>query len=332
MTLRIGCSAILGLLLATAATAQPRPYQGTTPGARPPARPTQPVVPQNPALRPRTLGQAIPGRPATATQLPPARTQPVQQQPAIPFRLTPQEETYLDRVLNVWEQHSGKVKTFSCDFTRFEYDPVFGSADGPRFVDEGEIKYKTPDKGMFRVLKTLKKGKRLNIEPERADHWICDGKSAFVYDHKTKNLREFKLPPDMQGKAITNGPLPFLFGAEAAKLKQRYYMRVITPPDVKDQLWLEAYPRWQQDAANFKRVELILTIKDMMPSALQTYAPNGKNRTVYQFSKLKANDNDPLEFLRGDPFRASTPLGWKKVVEQTPAEQTTRLPGVPLKR
>ena len=325
MALRIGCSAILGLLLATTATAQTRPWQGTNPPARPPARPNQPVVPQNPTLRPR-----VPGQPAT--QRLPARARPVQQHPPIPFRLTPQQEAHLDRVLNVWQQHSSKVKTFSCEFTRWEYDPVFGPPDAPRFTDEGEIKYKTLDKGMFRVLKTANKnGKMVEIEPERAEHWICDGKSVFLYDHKTKTLREYKLPPEMQGKAIADGPLPFLFGADSAKLKQRYYMRVMEPPrGVTDQIWLEAYPRWQQDAANFKRVELILTVKDMMPSGMQTYAPNGKNRTAYKFGKLKVNDHSLWIVM--DPFRASTPLGWKKVVEQTPAQQTTRRPGVPGRR
>ena len=37
------------------------------------------------------------------------------------------------------------------------------------------------------------------------------------------------MPPELQGKAIVDGPLPFLFGADAQKLKQRYYLRIITP-------------------------------------------------------------------------------------------------------
>ena len=92
---------------------------------------------------------------------------------------------------------------------------------------------------MYRVLKTDKNKDGKNwvaIEPERAEHWICDGKSVFFHDHKTKKLIEYKLPPESQGKAIRNGPLPFLFGAEAARLKQRYYMRVITPQNVQDEM------------------------------------------------------------------------------------------------
>ena len=83
------------------------------------------------------------------------------------------------------------------------------------------------------------------IEEDRADHWICDGKSVFQYIPKQKKLVEHKLPPDMQGKSIVDGPLPFLFGAEAKKLRQRYWLRIVTPPNIKNQVWLEAFPRFQ---------------------------------------------------------------------------------------
>ena len=51
------------------------------------------------------------------------------------------------------------------------------------------------------------------------EHWVCDGKSVFEYRHDQKQLVERPIPPQLQGKAIVDGPLPFLFGAEAAKLK-----------------------------------------------------------------------------------------------------------------
>ena len=66
-------------------------------------------------------------------------------------------------------------------------------------------------------------------------------------------LTESPLPKELQGKDIVDGPLPFLFGAKAEKLKQRYYLRIITPPDVQGQVWLEAWPRFLADARNFQR-------------------------------------------------------------------------------
>lgn len=312
MTLRIGFRVTLGLLLAAGAAraqTQTQPWRGSPPGPRPPARPRQPVAPRYPTLQ---------------------RRPPAPQQPPAPFRLTPQEEAYLDRVLQAWEQRSKGVKTFACNFTRWEYDPVFGDAAKPRYIDQGRLKYAAPDRGMFRVMQTQKNGKMVSIEPERAEHWICDGKSVFEYNYQKKQLIQHKLPPELRGKAIEDGPLPFLFGAEAAKLKQRYFLRVITPRDVQGQVWLAAYPRLQQDAANFKRAELILTIQGMTPFALRTYSPNGKNRTVYQFQDIVVND--PWRHLKFDPFIAITPPFWTKIVKEPPAPQIGRQPGAGRRR
>ncbi len=285
-------SCTLGLWLA-ATTASAQQPQGPWRGARP-----QPVQIQQ--------GQPPAGQHARPSGQP-AGQQAQRRWP--PFTLTPQQEAQVDAVLRAWEQHGQSVKTFACDFTRLEYDPVWGPADRPKFIDQGTIHYARPDKGRFEV------------GGERAERWICDGQSIFAYDFKQQKLVEHKLPPELQGQAIADGPLPFLFGAEAEKLKRRYLMRVITPPDVQNQIWLEAYPRFQADAANFRKAEMILTADTMRPFALQLYLPNGKNRTVYKFDNIVVND--PFRFLKGDPFRASTPSGWTKVVKQPSAEPST---------
>jgi len=222
--------------------------------------------------------------------------------PAAPFQLTPQQKAYLDQVLQAWEQRNAGVKTFECDFTRWQYDPVFGDANKPKYRDDGHLKYAPPDRGRF------------DIKGERPEKWICNGKSIFEFNYAKKQLIEYKLPPDMQGRAIADSPLPFLFGAKAGELKRRYFLRIITPAGAKGQIWLEAHPKFQQDAANFKRAELILIAQGMTPYGLQIYLPNGKNRTAYQFYNIVTND--PLRFFKGDPFRAVAPPFWKKIVEQ----------------
>ena len=94
------------------------------------------------------------------------------------------------------------------------------------------LKYAAPDKGLFRVLytKNARTASWAASEEDRADHWICDGKSVFQYIPKQKQLVEHKLPPELQGKAIVDSPLPFLFGTEAQKIRQRYFIRIIAPP------------------------------------------------------------------------------------------------------
>jgi len=245
--------------------------------------------------------------------------------PAAPFRLTAEEQAPVDRVLQLWEQHSSQVKTFRCRFKRWVWDPVFGPPDRPKFEDLGTIRYQAPDKGLFQVEQTIRNGKAGAVEPERAEHWVCNGKSVFEYNHAKRQVIEYPLPPELQGQAITNGPLPFLFGAKAEALRRRYFLRIITPPDLRGkQVWLEAYPRFQADAANFQRAHLILSLPDMTPFALNVYSPNGKNRTAYQFYDIKINE--PTWWLGRNVFEGSVPLGWQKVVEQ-PAPVQARQPG-----
>ena len=266
-------------------------------------QPGQPVRPQQPTLERRG------GQPS---RLP----------PTAPFTLTPQQRAQVVQVLLSWEQRNVKVKTFDARFKRWTYDTVFGQPDQPKFVDLGTIKYAAPDKGSFRVDTTEKDGRQMPIEEARAEDWKSDGKSIIEYNHKKKLMTVHVLPTEMQGKAIADGPLPFLFGSTAKQLDQRYFIRLVTPPKlVGQQIWLEAYPRWQQDAANFHLAQLIITNK-MEPYALKLIQPNGKDFIVYQF--YDAVINDPMRIFRGDPFRANKPFGWRSVVEEPPAAQARR--------
>jgi TIGR03009 family protein len=219
------------------------------------------------------------------------------------------EQRQLDQVLTAWEQRNKEVKRFECNVTKWRYDSVFPT-NKPE-PEPGVIKYAAPDKGMIR------------IDGKQPMHWICDGRSIYSYEYATgkgeKNkVREYPLPPELQGKGIADGPLPFVFGTEAQKLKQRYFLRLITPRDVQGEIWLEARPRLQRDAADFSKAELILKADGMQPFAVQLYDPNPKDRTVYQFDKVIINRRPfPLE---PDPFRPTVPFGWQKVVEQASAQ------------
>jgi hypothetical protein len=92
-------------------------------------------------------------------------------------------------------------------------------------------------------------------------------------------------------------------------------MRIVSPADAEDQVWIEAYPRFEEDAAHFERAELILTKNNMKPYALQIHASDGQNRTVYQFHDVQRND---ARLLGEDHFRWPTPPGWKRIVEEPP--------------
>jgi TIGR03009 family protein len=263
---------------------------------------------------------------------------------APPFILTPGEEANLNQLLADWETANSKIKTFTCTFTRWEYDPaiVGGDPNQCTALSKGELKYAYPDKGMFHVTELTnyvpdpKTGKMAEQKAEPSEWWTCDGKSMFevtVRNNEGKVERlvvEKPLPPEMRGKAITEGPLPFVFGANAENLKNRYYMRVITPPvSAKTEVWLEAFPKLQKDAANFSRVTLILNKTDLQPSAIRIFNPgaNAQNssRTVIRLED--ASINSPLDALKSffTNFARPNPIGYKHVLEQNLAPPPTAI-------
>jgi TIGR03009 family protein len=258
------------------------------------------------------------GQPPAQGRLPVAAPEP---QPWVqaPFVLTVQEQNNIDLVLRQWQQTGAEVKTFECSFTVWTYNAAFGPApDKPMRTDTGVLRYAQPDKGMYK------------IDTEGGEYWLCDGKAIYEFRSSTKQLVENRLPPQLQGKAIADGPLPFVFGVDAQKLKQRYWIRIITPKEAEGQIWLQAFPRTQQDAANFERVEIILSNKTLLPEGLQLVEPQGKNRKAYAFTSLKVNN--PVHMVKGWIgwfVSPQTPPFWTRVVNEAPnAAGPAAQPGV----
>jgi len=308
---------------------QPAPY------------PDQPVIPNDPTFqrRPDRLDRGLPppllqgGPPGAAVGQPgqfgqPDPRDPRFQAPGAPagraaYRLpcpfdpppAPYEEANLDRVLLYWEQSSKGIKTFDCHFTRFDYDPFDPTRrpDEPK-VDEGEIRYSAPDKALFLV-----KGQK----GEMGEQWVCDGKAIYEMDAIHKKMIVRKLPPELQGKAIADGPVPFLFGAKRDSLRNRYYIRIKrpkNPADERKEICLEAWPKYPADAQNFKCAELILAIgeKSLTPTAVQIHHPNGKNRVSYALGSIAINKTDLRSILESPWWRPAVPSGWQTVVQEPP--------------
>ncbi|MFM8703492.1 MAG: hypothetical protein ACKOHG_06420, partial [Planctomycetia bacterium] len=107
---------------------------------QPPQRPAaQPAAPQRVA--------AVPGQPMPQPAAP--------QQPA---PLSPEQQAALDRLLAAWEARNAAVTTWSCTFHKWEYNawsPADASGERLAFAEStGELKYASPDKGLFRIKET----------------------------------------------------------------------------------------------------------------------------------------------------------------------------------
>lgn len=316
--------------------------QTTSPGAIPPNQVPAPVA-------------LTPGQPPANGQ-PVASGQPMAQAVATvpqpfagpPFQLSPVEQQYVDQILQEWENRGEEVKTFDCQFDLWEYDNVFGPrTEGGQAINEpirkskGRLTYSKPDKGSFKIEEIYSFVAKPEGQPaeyeiqedEVGNHWVCDGKAIYEYNHEKKQLVVQKLPEEMRGTDIVNGPLPFLFGAKAEELKARYWIR--SKQSDATTIWLEAYPRTQADAANYHHVEVMLERKTMSPKALQVHQPNRANRDVYMFQPAKINGT--MEKLFGGLFdQPRTPFGWRKVVLEAPTEpvgpQATNTQGIPQQR
>jgi TIGR03009 family protein len=264
-----------------------------------------------------------------------------------PFELTPVQADRIANLLGFWEQRSQLVKTYSCRFTRLEYDTIFGPADVPKTKAEGIIRYAAPDKGEFRVERTAEyhapesEGGAPTWPMKKAghsEHWICDGSSVFELNGKKKLLIEQRLPEDMKGVRIAEGPLPFMFGASKNQLLDRYWIRELNPPPGRQEYCLEAWPKRRGEAAEFQRVWVILDQESFLPNALQIFPPtydarHNRSRTVYTFTDRRLNDSlHRVQDFIDDFISPKTPLGWKKVVENyadstVPATASGAAPG-----
>ena len=249
--------------------------------------------------------------------------------------LAPDHDKWVDQVLQFWEQRSNKIKAFSCKFKQWQYD-AYAPPETPRVFAEGVIKYAQPDKGLYRVEKLsvysppAKAGEKATYVDQDAtlgEHWVCDGQQIFAFDARNKKLIVSPLPPGMRGKAIADGPLPFLFGAKAEQIKARYWVRGL-PEGGKGKYWLEAVPKSREDAQNFKMVHIVLDEKEFLPEMIQVFEPNYDPRTnparkTYVFEKHEVTDNglsasqliQKLNLFHREFYEPAKPAGWTKVVE-----------------
>jgi TIGR03009 family protein len=314
------------------AVQQTSPYPIRTAAAQQPIGPPAGAAPEHPP------GFVMPGIP---------------QPPEWATKITADEQKWIDQVLGYWEARSNKVKTFECKFKRWDYEPIFGPKDEQgrpkneaKTYAEGTVKYAQPDKGLYKVeklssyvppAKSGEPGSYVAQDPDFGEHWVCDGKQIFSYEAPKKQLTVTALPPQMQGQAIADGPLPFMFGAKAETIKARYWVhempadvKAVLPSGGKGKFCLEAVPKARQDAQNFSKVRIILDEKDFLPEILEIFAPNyhpqtNPSRQSYLFADRATTDQanilaqlaagvDVLKLFHRNFYEPKTPAGWKKVI------------------
>ncbi|MCA9027221.1 MAG: hypothetical protein KDA86_18580 [Planctomycetaceae bacterium] len=260
------------------------------------------------AQQPRPKSGVVPVQnvePATARV---ADTEPVQVNPA-----------ELERILKEWETKTAKITKLRGVHQRYEYDYVFSQEK--RAV--GSFWHEAPDKGRIdfnckeqpaipadgvNTQKVDSQGNPFRVAAEAPMMWICTGSDIFSIDVANKTFDQIEIPPPDRGENIMDGPLPFLFGMKAEKLKARYKMSLgqmngTQGRDDRMVYHLVAIPLLQEDARNWQRAEVRLDAQYCLPIAIRLIDPSGNKETVYVFPLTEMKANSPWDAIMPDPFK-----------------------------
>lgn len=272
----------------------------------------------------QTVGAPVQKTPATPTpNRAPAQTNPAQNAPAqsvpgqgapsggyvggeISSAIVPAPETYkpteeelnqLNDFLVRWEEFGKNVKRVSCEVHMREFDSVLQqNSKRPVAHTWGQFRFISPNKLMYHI-----RGEFVYSDEKPEGEWkegqnewmiVLNSKEFIQYDYKNKKVVVFPVASEEQDMDLTmdNGQFPLFFVAKADSLKDRFYMRIITPANKqKDEVWIEAFPRYARDAQQFRSITVILGLKDLQPTYMRRLGVNGKSRTDLTFKNVSVN-------------------------------------------
>lgn len=221
----------------------------------------------------------------------------------------------LETLLQEWERVSAKFEKLSGSHTRIEFNNVFAQET----YAQGQFYYESPDKGRIDIepfpLKegqpaqraNPKNGQKFAIKAASAAKWICTGEEVLQINEVDKTVEAFPLPPDLRGKNIIHGPLPFLFGMKADEAKRRFELSFTDPEkNTNEIVRITAIPRQMMDHENFREAHIILDRRQFVPKAVKLIDPSGNVETVYMFREININQANLVPAIfRKDPFRPS---------------------------
>lgn len=238
----------------------------------------------------------------------------------------------LEALLLEWEQRSSEIEKLRGTFMRYIYDSVFLVEKRAR----GRFWYQSPDQGRMDFhpeelpdppINPEKRGgpndEPYRIETEERQRWICTGEEVYIIYDDQQMFDRIQIPPQQQGRNIVNGPLPFLFGMKAEQAKERYHLslgsqhwpeggiveqdgqRLQFPPQVH----VVAIPKYEVDAREWQRAEVLLDAETFLPRAIRLIDPTGNKETVYVFDSRSMRLNEALPWFPS-PFNDRPPRNY----------------------
>jgi TIGR03009 family protein len=208
----------------------------------------------------------------------------------------------VQQLLEFWEAKSSEVNQLYGEFDRYSYDSDFGVEKR----GQGRLWFEAPDKGRIDITpsddvptepnninpdKLRADGQPFQILPDNNERWICNGERVFAINDDDRTYAELSIPPQFQGENIIDSPLPFLFGMQAERAKQRYIIEIgpMHNPDGRIEgaalnVHVIVRPRWEQDAREWTTAEILLNPDTFLPNAVRI--TGGTHEEVYVFRSV----------------------------------------------
>lgn len=194
---------------------------------------------------------------------------------APPFDLSCEESDKIDAILLAWQQASRDRSKDVQHFVQYYYDTVFGTEWEPVDTVTGDLSVSSPRCGLYQV--------EDGTVAMNGDSVILNGRTidAAVDDSWLPCFRNLSL------HTATGSLLPFLFAVQDGTLRERCYVRRISPSRVvnQEEVWLEVIPRYEPDTSMFQRLQVILISPHMTLKAAKLEMPDGHHSLVYVFDE-----------------------------------------------
>ena len=261
----------------------------TPTASRPASSAAASPAPKTNGAQPAKTGRSVASSVANAFVPPPAH-----------YKLSENDQLKLDEFLAHWENFGKGIKQVSCDVHMMEFDGGVLQQDSKKPIAHnwGLFRFKAPNqllyhiKGEFSYANADSGSDAVWKEGQNELKIVLDGKSLTQYDYENKKAVVYPLAEDEQNLDLTmdNGQFPLFFVAKAETLKNRFYLRLVTPAAKRQsEVWIEAFPRYARDAQQFQSIVVILGLKDMQPTYMRKVGVNGKSKTDLKFERVEVN-------------------------------------------
>lgn len=200
-------------------------------------------------------------------------------------------EDRVDALLRQWSQRTSEIRTLYAEFDRISVDKVFRSTDEA----EGSARYKAPKEARMDIVG--------GSTPE--SHLLTKDGEIWHYEKTKQQITIYELPEEIKQKPNLQeeGPLPFLFGADPQRAKERFKFTILDEDEEVVHARIE--PKLQADQKDFDVAEIWLVKKSFLPRKMIFEQPNNAQVT-YDFTGIwtgvELNDED---------FQPKRVKGWR---------------------